>query len=152
MKASRQKAILDLISHSEIETQKQLQEALAKKGFLCTQATLSRDQRELHLQKVRTEDDRMKYVQESPDADGAQMQKLFRVSQNGILSFDSAENLIVIKTLPGLAPGVASYVDELQLPQLVGSIAGNDTVLLVAKSNEAVSNVFFAVREVLTQT
>lgn len=151
MKTDRQKAILDIISCAEIETQKQLQDALAQRGYPCTQATLSRDIKELHLLKQRAGNFRLRYVQEASDCDPAQMQKLFRVSHHGIVSFDVAENLIVIKTLPGLASGVCSYIDELQLAQLVGSIAGNDTVLLVAKSTDAISGIIRSIQEVMSQ-
>lgn len=151
MKSDRQKAIMDLISSYEIETQKQLQDALAQRGFPCTQATLSRDIKELHLQKVRMGNDRLKYAREVSGCDEAQMQRLFRVSHHGMLSFDVAQNLIVIRTLPGLAAGVCSYIDELQLSQVVGSIAGNDTVLLVVKSADTVPGVIRAIREVMSQ-
>lgn len=150
MKIDRQKAILELISCNVITTQKQLQEALIQRGYPCTQATLSRDIKEMHLQKQRAENDELKYVREA-SSDEVQMQKLFRVSQHGIVSYDVAQNLIVIRTLPGLAPGVCSYIDELQLVQLVGSLAGNDTVLLVAKSNNAVPDIIRSIHEVISR-
>lgn len=149
MKTDRQKAILDLISSHTIATQKQLQEALVKEGYPCTQATLSRDIKELHLQKQRIGNDELRYIQEIPGYNEAQMQKLFRVSQHGILSYDVVGNLIVIKTLPGLASGVGSYIDELQMAQVVGSLAGNDTVLLVVRSTEATSDIIRSIQEVM---
>lgn len=151
MKTDRQKAILEIISCDTITTQKQLQEALTGRGYPCTQATLSRDIKELHLKKLRGSGDELRYIQEAPTGNEAQMQKLLRVSRHGILSYDTAGNLVVLKTLPGLAPGVCGYIDELQIPQLVGSVAGNDTVLLVVKNTDVIPEIIRSIQEVMSQ-
>ena len=129
MKEQRQKAILELIRQEDLEVQEELLERLHEMGFSCTQATISRDIKELHLVKERTARGTYKYVvslhRGRTDLDN-RLQTIFRES---VTSFDMAQNLIVLKTMPGLANAAAAALDGMDIPNMVGSIAGDDTAL-----------------------
>ena len=137
MKSNRQNLILSLISKQEIETQNQLLEALQRCGVKTTQATLSRDIKELHLIKTLSAEGKYRYsaptAEEQPRYDD-RLRKIFRES---VTSYAAAQNLVVLKTLPGLASGAASTLDGMDYPDLVGTLAGDDTVLLVMQNNMA---------------
>ena len=137
MKPGRQSAILEIIAERDIETQHQLLLALAERGVKSTQATLSRDIKELHLIKTLSADGKYRYaapsVEEQPRYDD-RLRKIFRES---VTSYAQAQNLVVLKTLPGLASGAASTLDGMSYPDLVGTLAGDDTVLLVMQNNAA---------------
>ena len=130
MKSKRQEEILALIQEQNIETQNQLIEALRKRGVKSTQATLSRDIRELRLVK-----------ELSPDGGGLPGQGGVRGDADGqqhhvgecVVSFDTAQNIVVIHTLPGLANAAASMLDNLDVPNLVGTLAGDDTAFLAMR-------------------
>lgn len=135
MKKFRQERIVELIKDNVVETQEELADLLIKEGYNATQATISRDIRQLNLTKVATADGRQKYViLESPKYD--MKQKYIRVLKDGFLSVDIAENIIVIKTIPGMAMAVAAAVDALEIDGIVGSIAGDDTVMCAVKTTE----------------
>ena len=133
MKSERQKKILEIITRENIETQNQLIEALAREGVRSTQATLSRDIRDMHLVKEQTAAGGYRYAANAragafdPDA---RLRKIFRES---VVSYAVAQNLIVIKTLPGLADAACSTLDSMEIPNLVGSIAGDDTAFVAMK-------------------
>lgn len=136
MKSARQDAILSIISEKVIETQNQLQEELEALGITTTQATLSRDIKDLHLIKQTDAEGRSHYaVQVTAEArnTGDRLQTIFRQS---VLSMDTAMNLVVIKTLPGLANAVGSTIDGLDISSIVGTIAGDDTCFLAMRSAE----------------
>ena len=133
MKISRQKKIISLISNNEVETQEELADLLCREGFVVTQATVSRDIRELKLTKISTENGKQKYViLESPKSDMEEKYK--RVLADGFISVDIAMNIIVIKTISGMAMAVAAAIDGLKFEGILGSIAGDDTVMCVVKT------------------
>ena len=137
MKSSRQEQILEIIGKENIETQNQLMEALARVGIKSTQATLSRDIRELRLVKELLPDGGYRYVAGSRDNvfdHNSRLQKIFRES---VVDYAVAQNLVVIKTLPGLANAACSTLDGMEIPDLVGSLAGDDTAFLAMKDSTA---------------
>ena len=139
MKNRRQRRILEIVSNETIGTQKELAERLQQEGFETTQATISRDIKELLLVKVNIGGDRYKYViaQETPVTDA----KLRMVLREFILGYDYSENLLILNTAPGNANTVASAIDRARWPQVIGTLAGDDTVMLVIKPKEAVQEV-----------
>ena len=140
MRYSRQNKILELIANNEIETQDKLAAMLKEEGFEVTQATISRDIKELQLIKVLTASGRYKYAvsarQDAPISD--RFVKIFRET---ITSFASAQNLIVIRTLSGCGPAAGEAVDCIGLPHVVGSVAGDNTLLLVIDKEENVEEI-----------
>jgi len=137
MKISRQNKILEIISAGDVETQHQLMEALSGAGFNSTQATVSRDIKELRLVKELSPDGRYRYVaagrEEVLDYD-RRLKKIFRES---VTSYAVAQNIIVIKTLPGLASAACAALDTMNIPKLAGTLAGDDTAFLAMVDNEA---------------
>lgn len=136
MKKKRQEALLEVIDRHEIDTQDELITRLRDHGYDVTQATVSRDIRELKITKVPTESGSYRYVR--PDAKamqkgGAQM-KMSSTLLDSILSVDYACNTVVIKTMAGLANAVAVAIDHMHLPDVLGCVAGDDTILIVTRS------------------
>ena len=129
MKVERHEKIIELIRRYEIETQEELAQKLNESGFKVTQATVSRDIKELKLFKVPAGDGRQKYAlflqEESDGLDG----KYVRVFKDGYLSMAMAQNILVIKTVPGMAMAVAAALDKFQFPEIVGCIAGDDVIM-----------------------
>lgn len=148
MKSQRHIKIREIITSKEIETQEELVEELKKAGYNVTQATVSRDIKELQLIKVPTQLGSYKY---SLPADHRYnpLQKLKRMMQEAFVKIDHAENLIVIKTLPGNAHAIAVLLDQLDWEELVGTIAGDDTILLVVKQKERASKLINQFLEML---
>lgn len=134
MKEQRQNAILSIVRTSAIETQEQLLNELKKRGFRCTQATVSRDIRELHLVKEQTSFGAYQYSLPASRSSGSSTDRLQTIFREGVVSFDVAQNLVVLKTIPGLANAAAAAIDEMALPEIVGSIAGDDTVVLILRT------------------
>ena len=137
MKSSRQEMILEIIEKEPIETQNQLMEALARAGVKSTQATLSRDIRDLHLVKELTPDGSYRYAAGSKDGVFDHNSRLKKIFRESVVDYAVAQNIIVIKTLPGLANAACSTLDGMNIPHLVGSIAGDDTAFLAMKDNTA---------------
>lgn len=133
MKVSRQKMILELIQNNEIETQEELSSHLQKKGYPVTQATVSRDIRELKLTKIAMSNGRQKYVVLSDDAEELS-DKYVRVLKDGFVSMDMAQNILVIKTVSGMAGAVCAAIDAMELLEIVGSIAGDDTIMCAVRT------------------
>lgn len=133
MKAKRQAKILELIQKYEIETQEELSSYLTNEGFEVTQATVSRDIRELKLTKISLDSGKQKYTVLS-DAKEQISAKLVRVFREGFLSLDMAQNILVIKTVSGMANAVCAAIDAMQIPGIVGSIAGDDTIFCVVRT------------------
>ena len=135
MKIGRQSVIMDIISEKDIETQNQLMDALAERGIKSTQATLSRDIRDMRLVKELGPKGNYRYVaaprQDTSDLD-TRLKKIFKES---VISYDIAQNLLVIKTLPGLAPAACSALDGMEIEGLVGTLAGDDTAFLAMRDN-----------------
>lgn len=136
MKASRQDAILELVEKYEIETQDDLIEKLRQSGFEVTQATVSRDIRELKLTKVLTGHGGYRYIM-PPKEVGLGGSKLNHALLESIVLIDVAMNIVVIKTHPGLAQAVAAGLDSLHMPEIVGCVAGDDTLIHVARDIES---------------
>ena len=137
MKSIRQDKILSIIKTRDIGTQNELLDALLEEGIVSTQATLSRDIKALRLVKELTADGTYRYAMdkrmEMPDYND-RMHTIFRES---VKSVTAAQNLIVIKTLPGLASGVCSAIDSMQVKELVGTLAGDDTAFLAMLDNQS---------------
>lgn len=135
MKSNRQEKILELINQYEIETQDDLIRHLQNSGFVVTQATISRDIRELKLTKVLTGHGSYRYVMPSqPEA--LQFPKYNRTVIESIISAECAGNILVIKTYPGLAQAVALGIDNMNLPKILGTVGGDDTIISVTKDSE----------------
>ena len=133
MKTSRQSKIIELIQKNEVETQEELSAMLESEGFSVTQATVSRDIRELKLTKIPMANGRQKYAVIS-DANEIMSQKYERVLREGYLSMDMAQNILVIKTVSGMAMAVGAALDAMKWTELVGCIAGDDTVMCAVRS------------------
>ncbi len=140
MKNSRHRKILELIKNFQIETQDDLAKKLKKSGFDVTQATVSRDIKELGLIKV-VVGDSYKYFQASEPQQSYTINRLSRLLQDSSLMIDHSENLIIIKTLPGMANAIAVCIDQVNWPEAIGSIAGDDTILMVIKPKGAVTKI-----------
>ena len=132
MKNARHKMILDLISKHEIDTQESLISFLSKEGINATQTTISRDMRELKIVKVLTERGSYKYVSPKNLSDGGAYKRSFT---DAIVKIERASNIVVVKTHSGMANAIAVSVDALNLEEIVGSVAGDDTILLVCHDN-----------------
>ena len=133
MKKSRQEKIVEIIKHYDIETQEELAEKLCEGGFVVTQATVSRDIRELGLTKMPISGGKQKYVL-LKTADERMGDKYIRVLREGLLSMDMAQNILVIKTVSGMAMAVAAALDAMKWTELVGCIAGDDTVMCAVRT------------------
>lgn len=133
MKTARQGIILEIIASRDIETQNQLMEALSERGVKSTQATLSRDIKELRLVKELSTSGRCRYAQPAHDESAGHNEKLRKIFKEGVVSCDTAMNLIVLKTLPGLASAASSAMDGMEMSALVGTVAGDDTVFIAMK-------------------
>ncbi len=149
MKSKRQQAILDIIATAEVETQEQLLERLRAQGIETTQATISRDIKQLHLVKELTAGGVYKYAVSRQRAAAGIAGRLQTIFRQGVTSFDMAKNIVVLKTMPGLANAAAAALDGMDLPELVGSLAGDDTVLLVMRTDAAAEEFCQQIREML---
>jgi transcriptional regulator of arginine metabolism len=140
MKAQRHIKIREIIANRDIETQEELVEELKKAGYNVTQATVSRDIKELHLVKVPTNNGRYKYSLPA-DKRFNPLQKLKRMLTESFVGIEKSENLIVMKTLPGNAHAVGALIDNLDWPEIIGTIAGDDTILIVCRQREQVPDI-----------
>ena len=135
MKTKRQAKMLELIKRNDIETQEELSDYLEREGYQVTQATVSRDIRELKLTKVAMSNGRQKYVA-LQETDENLSQKYVRVFHDGFVSMDMAQNILVIKTVSGMAMAVAAALDAMHMHEIVGCIAGDDTIFAAVRSAE----------------
>lgn len=135
MKVARHAKILELIENKEIETQEELAEELKKSGFNITQATVSRDIKELRLIKTLSETGKYKYTTIKPQ-DSELVDRHVKVFADSVLAIDYASNIVVMKTIPGAAQGAAAAIDTLDLGEVVGSIAGDDTIFVVVRDHQ----------------
>lgn len=135
MKVGRQSKIIELIHKNDIETQEELAELLMSAGYTVTQATISRDIRELKLTKISVEDGKQKYIVLNNTETGLS-EKYVRVLKDGFLSMDMAQNIIIIKTVAGMAMAVGAALDALSISGIMGCIAGDDTLMCVIKTTE----------------
>ena len=133
MKTRRQTKMLELIKKHDIETQEELSDYLQKEGYQVTQATVSRDIRELKLTKVAMSNGRQKYAALT-EANEDLSEKYTRVFRDAFVSMDLAQNILVIKTVSGMAMAVAAAIDAMHLHEIVGCIAGDDTIMCAVRS------------------
>ena len=147
MKQKRQMRIIELINHNAIETQEELALRLREEGFTVTQATVSRDIRELNLSKVPGADGRQKYALLS--GDGQLNDKYVRMIHDGLISMEPAGNLLVMKTVSGMAMAVAAAVDAMHFSEIVGSIAGDDTIMAATRSNQEAADLKNRINELI---
>lgn len=141
MKTARQNLILEIIKDNDIETQEDLAEALVEVGIEVTQATVSRDIKELNLIKVQTENGRYKYAASTGDNVVKNVSVMIRMFKASVRSIKTAGNIVVIKTLSGSANVAAEAVDNLDLEGLVGTLAGDNTVFIAAASGQVAERI-----------
>lgn len=133
MKVGRQSKIIELINKNDIETQEELADLLTQAGYNVTQATISRDIRELKLTKIAVENGKQKYIVLNNSESGLS-EKYVRVLKDGFVSMDMAQNIVVVKTVSGMAMAVGAALDALQIHGILGCIAGDDTVMCIIKT------------------
>lgn len=148
MKTNRQSKIIEIIQKNEVETQDELSALLEKDGFRVTQATVSRDIRELKLTKIPTAGGRQKYAVIT-DAPENLSKKYERVLREGFLSMDMAQNILVIKTVSGMASAVCAAIDAMKMREIVGSIAGDDTIMCAIRTVDETYAVMKKIRRIV---
>ena len=150
MKTKRHRKILELIKENVVGTQEELADLLKQDGFAVTQATVSRDIRELGLYKVVGSEGRQKYAA-LKEKKAHLEEKYIRVFQEGCVSMDMAQNILVIKTVSGMAMAVAASLDAIGYPEIVGTIAGDDTIMCAVRSVEDTERVMEKLRRMIGQ-
>ena len=150
MKSRRQQEILNIVFQKDIETQEQLLEELKTRGVDTTQATISRDIKQLHLVKELTSGGIYKYTVSQRKTALNFAGRLRTIFKEGVTDFDVAQNIVVLKTMPGLASAAAAAIDGMELPELVGSLAGDDTAILIMRTSEAAAELCEEMREMLS--
>ena len=148
MKTNRQSKTIEIIQKNEVETQDELSALLEKDGFRVTQATVSRDIRELKLTKIPTAGGRQKYAVIT-DAPENLSKKYERVLREGFLSMDMAQNILVIKTVSGMASAVCAAIDAMKMREIVGSIAGDDTIMCAIRTVDDTYAVMKKIRRIV---
>ncbi len=149
MKVNRHAKIVELVNTHKIETQEELAELLNEEGYKVTQATVSRDIRDLKLTKVPTENGRQKYAI-LKSTESALSEKYFRILKDGFISMDMAQNILVIKTVSGMAMAVAAAIDEMNWHEVVGCIAGDDTIMCAIRTIEATNAVMEKIKKIVS--
>ena len=137
MKSQRQAKIMEIISNKNVETQEQLLSLLQQEGFRGTQATISRDIKELRIVKELTSLGTYRYTAAASEVSGTFSARLNTIFRECVTGFDYAQNIIVIRTLPGLASAAGSAIDAMNMSMVVGTLAGDDTVMVVMRDNNA---------------
>lgn len=150
MKKSRHSKIIELIESYDIETQEELADKLKEAGYQVTQATVSRDIREMRLTKIPCGNGKQKYYLMQKET-GFLGDRYGRVLREGFVSMDNAQNILVVKTVSGMAMAVAAALDDMSLKQIVGVIAGDDTVMAAVRTVEDTYAVMDEIRKVLEQ-
>ena len=150
MKTKRQTKMLELIKKHDIETQEELSDYLQKEGYQVTQATVSRDIRELKLTKVAMSNGRQKYAALT-EANEDLSEKYTRVFRDAFVSMDMAQNILVIKTVSGMAMAVAVAVDAMKWNEVVGCIAGDDTIMCAIRTVEDTVTVMDKIRKIVSK-
>ena len=148
MKSSRQALILELIREEDIETQQELAQALCARGVRVTQATVSRDIKEMRLFKVQTAEGKHKYAssgREEPTAGD----RMIRLLTETLLSVEAADNMIVMKTLSGTANAACEALDNMDWPEVLGTLAGDNTIFMVVRSDELAPQVVERIRSLI---
>lgn len=149
MKSQRQAKILEIIANKNVETQEQLLAALQAEGFRGTQATISRDIKELRIVKELTSLGTYRYTVSNSDIGSSFSARLNTIFRECVISFDYAQNIIVVRTLPGLASAAGSAIDAMNLSTIVGSLAGDDTVMIVMRDANAAATLCGEIKALL---
>ena len=149
MKNDRQNQLLQIIAEENIETQEQLLERLEARGIKSTQATISRDIKQLHLVKEPAGQGRYRYAVSAHRTKLNFADRLRTIFRESLLSVDYAQNIVVIKTMPGLAHGAASALDGMTISEMVGTLAGDDTVMIVMRNTESAAAFVAEIKEML---
>lgn len=142
MKTKRQKKILNLITKNEIDTQEELQARLKADGYNVTQATISRDIRELGLIKTALENGKYKYIQNAVKEKENITDKFSAILAQAAQSVDYTKNLVVIKTYTGMGNAAGAAVDAMELPGVIASLAGDDTLLVITREDETAEKIY----------
>lgn len=150
MKSQRQAKILEIIANKNVETQEQLLAALQAEGFRGTQATISRDIKELRIVKELTSLGTYRYTVSNSDLGNSFSARLNTIFRECVISFDYAQNIIVVRTLPGLASAAGSAIDAMNLSTIVGSLAGDDTVMIVMRDTNAAATLCGEIKALLS--
>jgi len=150
MKTKRQSKILELIRNNDIETQEELQAYLVQSGFAVTQATVSRDIRDMKLTKISTDGGKQKYVTLNDNGEDLS-EKYVRVLKDGYVSMDMAQNILVIKTVSGMAGAVCASIDAMNFHEIIGSIAGDDTIMCAIRTTEDTVAIMKRLRKIIEQ-
>lgn len=148
LRTSRHAKILEIISRQEIETQDELCEELSKVNYVVTQATVSRDIRDLHLFKVAGLEKKYRYTYINT-AEGEVSTKMKNLFRDSVLTVRKAQNIVVIKTMTGNGTNAGLVIDKLQYPEVVGTVAGDDTLIMICEDNDAAMSVIGKVEELL---
>ncbi len=149
MKNDRQAMILEIITHENIETQEQLLARLQERGISSTQATMSRDIKQMHLVKEPVGQGSYRYAVSGSRTRLNAAEKLRNILRESIVGVDYAQNIVVIKTMPGLANGACSALDHMDIPNLVGTLAGDDTAIIIMRSKDDAAAISQTIREML---
>ena len=136
MKFKRQAAILDIITSNEIKTQEELSTHLRDRGYTATQATISRDIKELRLIKVASHSGGYQYSTPDQSSTATHMTRLKNIFRECVVKVDRAQNLVVLKTLVGMANAAAAAIDAMKIRDIVGTLAGDDNILVILRTNE----------------
>ncbi|MBQ7492029.1 MAG: arginine repressor [Clostridia bacterium] len=136
MKFKRQAAILEIISNREVKTQEELSRYLCEQGFQTTQATISRDIKELRLIKVASHSGGYQYSTPDQSGSATHLARLKNIFRECVVKIDRAQNLVVLKTLVGMANAAATAIDAMKIPNIVGTIAGDDNILIILRTSE----------------
>ncbi|MCD7868125.1 MAG: arginine repressor [Clostridiales bacterium] len=154
MKTVRQEKIIELIRQYEIDTQEELAQKLNEAGFKVTQATVSRDIRALKMTKVTGPGGKSRYaILPEPEPQASDLgDKYARVLKEAVISMDAGQNLVVIHTIPGMAMGAGAALDALKWPEILGCIAGDDTILCAARTSAQARHVLEKLEEILGGT
>ena len=149
MKQNRHQKIAELVSRYEIETQEELAEKLKEAGFSVTQATISRDIRQMNLSKLPAGNGRQKYVILKQEHELLADNKYIRVLRDGFVSMDMAQNILVMRTVSGMAMAVAAALDAIHFSEVVGCIAGDDTIMIAVRSVDDTKILMEKIRELI---
>ncbi len=149
MKINRHAKIVELINKYHIETQEELADYLNREGFKVTQATVSRDIRDLKLTKVPTDDGKQRYAVHQ-QAETKMSEKYIRVLRDGFASMDKAQNILVIRTVVGMANAVCAALDAMEWKEIIGSVAGDDTIICVVRSEEYTVSVMDKIKKIVS--
>ena len=150
MKSQRQAKILEIISNRNVETQEQLLAALQEAGFRGTQATISRDIKELRIIKEQTSLGTYRYATSSSELHGSFSNRMNAIFRECVVSYDYAQNIVVIHTLPGLASAAASAIDGMNISAVLGTLAGDDTVMVVMRDMNTAATFCGEIRNLLS--